>query len=367
MTSRVALAVLIGLLSGCGGQTQPAAPATTGDRLGSTTPPATSSVETTTSAAPSGPADSTVRDGEPWLVYGWFAEGKQTRDVFLVRPDGTGRHVILGELPGVHWSPAWSPDGRQIVFAVTDESTPNGSIWTAGADGSGASRLTDGAGACPDGMAHPAWSPDGAKVAFICYPDPGGRQGSVAVFDVATGKITRLTTVRWPEHLDSAPTWSPDGRSIAYSVLHWDPTDQFITGSLIGIVPAAGGKERRLGDFDSNLTDPDWSPDGSWLATFTYDMGNMHTTPHPSNLYLVHPDGTGLTQVTRSSVDGNMRIVAPRWTPDGTRLVCAVGFSLGSNFTTDDLRLAFVDPAGGEPDLLDPVIHGSQPDLRPTP
>ena len=308
-----------------------------------------------------------VGDGEPWLLYSWYAAGKSTKDIYLVRPDGTDAHKILGDLPGGHTSPSWSPDGSRFAFTVVDDATPNGSIWTAGPDGSGAARLTDGGGACPDGLAHPGWSPDGSKLSFICYPDPDGKQGSVATFDLATGSLTRLMTVTWPEHLDGAPTWSPDGRSLAYSILHWDPTDQFIDGSLIAVIAAAGGKEHRITTFDTNMSDPDWSPDGTELATFSYDMGNMHTTPHASNLYLIKPDGTDQRQLTHSSVDGNMRIVQPRWSPDGTGIVCAVGVSHASNFTTDDLQLAFVDPPGGEPALISPVIHGSQPDLRPTP
>ncbi|OGO56697.1 MAG: hypothetical protein A2V85_07680 [Chloroflexi bacterium RBG_16_72_14] len=307
-----------------------------------------------------------MRDDEPWLVYSWYAPGKTEKDIFLVRQDGTDDHAILGDVPGAHASPSWYPDGSAIVFAVADARTPNGSIWTANADGTGPVMLADGGGACPDGVAHPTWSPDGSKLAFICYPDPGGKQGSVATFDPATKSVTRLVTVDWPEHLDGAPTWSPDGRSLAFSILHWDATDQFLTGSLIAVVPVAGGKEQRLTTFDTNMSDPDWSPDGTELATFSYDMGNQHTTPHASNLYLIKPDGTDLRQLTYSSVDGNMRIVQPRWSPDGTRIVCAVAVSHAANFTTDDLQLAFVDPLGGEPVLLSPIIHGSQPDLRPT-
>lgn len=308
-----------------------------------------------------------VLPGEPWILYSWFLPGKRTKDILMVRPDGTDLHPISLEVPGRQGSPAWSSDGAQFVFTNADDATPGGSFWTANADGSGAAFLTDGGGSCPDGLAHPSWSPDGSKVAFICYPDPKGTQGSVATFDLATGTVTRLMTVDWPEHLDGAPSWSPDGRSLAFSILHWDPTDQFLSGSLIAVVPAAGGLEQRLTTFDSNMSDPDWSPDGAELVTFSYDMGNQHTTPHASNLYLIKPDGSDLRQLTHSSVGGNMRIVQPRWSPDGSRIVCAVGFSRAGNFTTDDLQLAFVDPAGGEPVLLSPVVHGSLPDLRPTP
>jgi hypothetical protein len=69
--------------------------------------------------------------------------------------------------------------------------------------------------------------------------------------------------------------------------------------------------------------------------------------------------------VTRSSVDGNLRIVQGQWSPDGARIICAVATSSKMDFTADDLEIAFVDPAGGEPTLLAHSVHGSQPDLRP--
>lgn len=352
-------------LSACAGSVSSPAGSTPGpvSSTGTSTPAQATPPVARKTAAPA----LVMRDGEPWILYAWFQPDKRTKDIFLVRPDGTGNHVILDDLPGVHSSPTWSPDGRQFVFVVADDRAPLGSLWTAKADGSAAAALTDGEGACPDGVAHPNWSPDGSTIAFICYPDPKGKQGSVAVFDLATKSVTRLVTVDWPEHLDGAPSWSPDGKSLAFSILHWDPTDRFVDGSLIAVTQVEGGAERRLTAFDTNMSDPDWSPDGTQIATYSYDMGNMHTTPNASNLYLIKPDGTGLRQLTHSSTDGNRRIVAPRWSPDGTRIVCAIGISRGKNFTTDDLQLAFVDPAGGEPVVISPIVHGSQPALRPTP
>jgi Tol biopolymer transport system component len=319
-------------------------------------------VETTDAAAV---VDATVvLPGEPWLVFAWY-EGKRTKDLVLMRPDGSDRHVILDDLAGEHKGPSWSPDGERIAFVNVDVATPLGSIWTVNADGSDPALLTDGEGQCPDGIFHPSWSPDGSKLAVVCYPDPGGMQGSVATFDLATGTLTRLTTVDWPEHLDGAPRWSPDGSSLAFVIQHWDPTNTFLDGSLIAVMSSEAGPEARITSFDTNMSSPDWSPTGSELVISTNDLGNIQTTDQPSNLYAISPDGTTLRQITRSSVDGSMRIAQPRWSPDGSRIVVSVA-TAGNGTRVDDVQLAYVDPNGGEPVLFSPTIHGSQPELRPT-
>jgi Tol biopolymer transport system component len=364
---RLSILVLVAALAGCSAPaatTLTTVPAATIGTIALVEGP---SVRPTVEATPSPFA---VLAGEPWLVYHWYLPGKDTKDLFLARPDGSDVHAILTDLPGEHTGASWSPDGSRLAFNDRDDTHPSGSIWTAAADGSGAAFLTDGEGQCPDGIAHPNWSPDGSKLALICYPDPKGKQGSVATFDVATKTLTRLYTVAWPEHLDGPPSWSPDGTTLVFPILHWDPTDRFITGSLIATVPATGGKARRLTKFDTNMSSPAWSPDGSEIVMNSYDIGNMHTSSHPSNIYAIKPDGSGQRQVTRSSVDGSMRIVFPQWTPDGTWLLVSVatGPVTGPGpVTVDDVHPALVDPAGGEPVLFPPSIDGGGADLRPTP
>lgn len=316
---------------------------------------------------PASPASAEVLPGEAWILSAWYLPGRNTKNLFLVRPDGTDSHVIFADLPGEHTAAAWSPDGSQFAFTDRDAATPDGSIWTANADGSGARLLTDGGGECPDGTFHPSWSPDGSRLSVICYPDPGGQEGSVATFDLTTRQVTRLYTVKLPEHLDGPAKWSPDGASLAFTIYHWDPTGQFVDGSLVAVIPAAGGTVRRLTKFAEDMTEGSWSPDGSEIAIAKNDVGMRHSSDHASNVYAIAPDGTGLRQITRSSVDGYMRIFAPEWLPDG-RMLVKVGVAphkAGVEPTVNDLQLGFVNPSGGEPALLPPTIHGGT--LRPTP
>jgi Tol biopolymer transport system component len=314
-----------------------------------------------TTPAPSQPP---VLPGEPWLLYQWFQEGKDTKDLFLARPDGSDAHAIVTDVPGEHKGGTWSPDGSRIAFTMFDAATPDGSIWTANADGSGAKLLFDGGDGCV-AVAWPSWSPDGTKLVMVCWPDYTVHS-SVAVLDIATLALTTIATASQPEFLDNPPRWSPDGASIAFPILRWDPTGDHLDGSLVAIVPAAGGQVDRITAFDTFMSSPDWRPDGSELAMNSYDLGNIQTTDRPSNLYAIRPDGTGLRQLTFSSVDGSMRITVPHWAADGTRIVVSVADSVPPSMTVDCVRPGFVDAAGGEP-VVWPGKCGADAELRPTP
>ena len=125
------------------------------------------------------------------------------------------------------------------------------------------------------------------------------------------------------------------------------------SGSLVAVIPAVGGTVRRLTTFAEDLSGGSWSSDGSEIALANNGVGMRHSSDHASNVYAIAPDGSGLRQITRSSVDGYMRISAPEWMPDDRMLVTiGVAPQTAGVATVNDLRLGFVDPSGGEPELL---------------
>jgi hypothetical protein len=95
----------------------------------------------------------------------------------------------------------------------------------------------------------PSPSPDGRRVVFQDESFGGQLPNGLAVLDVATRAVTRLGVWGW------RPSWSPDGRQIAY----------FADGAIWLIRPD-GSERRRLAmrspAFGSGVT---WSPDGAWL------------------------------------------------------------------------------------------------------
>src|SRR5262245_51305553 len=190
--------------------------------------------------------------------------------------------------------------GGGVFMARTDEGSArnartkiayscNGDICVINADGGDRRRLTWDKWI----NSYPSWSPDGRRIAFT------GNLGRtvIDVMNVDGSGRHRLT----PNGAsDAIPAWSPDGRTIAF--------DNNRTGE-IDLMNADGRGRRRLTRRRSSL--PSWSPDGARIAFVSTDGRQLALTS--GDIYVIDSAGSHPRRLTR---DGTF----PAWSPDGTTI-----------------------------------------------
>jgi Tol biopolymer transport system component len=152
-------------------------------------------------AASSSPVDAAFPGGDGLLTFSrngiWVASGSTS--------DGSYEETRL--TTGDHRNPRWSSDGSRIVF-----NTRAGKIRTVSADGSVKRTII------ADRGYQPAYSPvlDGGRERIVYVDVPRGKGGDIWTVPSRGGKPVRVTTDGAGSCGNSWPTWSPDGRYVAW-------------------------------------------------------------------------------------------------------------------------------------------------------
>jgi Tol biopolymer transport system component len=203
--------------------------------------------------------------------------GPSRMELYVANADGSGERRLLPESHALDYDPSFSSDGHWIVF--TSERDPEGSgqadIWRVHPDGSGLERLTSETSMEDAGVL----SPDGTELAYVST-EGGARTANIWVLDLKTHRKRNLT---------------------------------------------GSGKSDPPATMNGNFR-PSWSPDGRWIA-FTSDRGEKwggaemgagagHT--QPTSLYVMRSDGTGLRRLTSSTPE--TATGTPKWSPDGKKI-----------------------------------------------
>jgi Tol biopolymer transport system component/predicted Ser/Thr protein kinase len=208
-------------------------------------------------------------------------------------PDwGRATHVQLTDQPGTEHFPTLAPDGESFVYASRVKG--NWDLFLQRVGGKNATRLTPDT---PTDESQPAFSPGGDRIAFRSTREPAG----IYVME-ATGENVRMVAAGGHH-----PSWSPDGKQIAYSTVGRDMPDVRTTiPSAIWIVNLESGAKRLLTQVDA--LQPSWSPQGRriayWFMQPNMGRGDIATIP----------SGGGEPVVVTKDASRNWN---PVWSPDG--------------------------------------------------
>lgn len=213
----------------------------------------------------------------------------ELRIAYVLRPNNDWRSLIgvidleVGTgwqipSPNTYFQPSWSPDGIMLAFLGSDDEGID--LFVSNINGEEIKRLTYGEKIYENKT--PSWSIDGKTIAYSSQKD-----GVYSIFtiDVDTLKQSQLSS---SESQSTSPSWSPDGNRLVYTCS--------INGNIDICVIAKNGSEGiRLTTDPSVDYGAQWSPDGNYIAFLSLRDGENNP-----QLYLTSPTGEWVVRIETS-------------------------------------------------------------------
>jgi len=268
--------------------------------------------------------------------------------VYVAPTDGRSpaRRITQGDHD---FSPRWSPDGKYLAF-VSNRGDKN-QLYVARLDGGDPRQLTT----AEHGVSQPAWSPDGSKIAYsarvgkhksekdktplekaeprvirnLRYKLDGigffdERRLKIFVVDVASGSQKQITR---GDYFDDQPEWSPSGRSIAFVSDRQPKRHERQWRTDVWVVPADGGRPRKVTRSRGAAANPTFSPDGKQIAYVGHEHSESGLAKNV-HLMLVAANGRTAPKPVSDTIDRSVAgwpaFMAGRtfeWVPNGRSIL----------------------------------------------
>ena len=212
-------------------------------------------------------------------------------EIFITNANGSGVRRLTRS-PAFDGSPTVSPDGTRVAFESDRDGDPE--IYTMRLDGTHVTQVTHN-----DWIDfNPSWSPSGRRLAYQSDAGRGFEHSAIFTIGIKGSHRRRIT----PWHLKAGSVdWAPGGARLTFNSN--DVVDQ---PSAIYTIRKDGSELRRLtkpGPGDSSFL-PSWSPDGRKIAF-------ARAANQVPDIYVIGRGGRNLTRLTRAPADD----FAPDWGP----------------------------------------------------
>jgi Tol biopolymer transport system component len=258
---------------------------------------------------------------------------------------GGARQLTFGERGDTQ--PQWSPDGRYISFlsargSGTGDDAPKAQIYVMPSDGGEAWKLTD----TKEAVQSYAWGPDSARIAFVSTDarstddesavrkrdDERVFEGDFRYQHVWTidleSKTAKRVTSGTTYTVGGSPSWSPDGRRIAFSARQTPMLRDY--RSDVYVADVATTSVEKVSTSAGPDMQPQWSPNGNFIAwvsepTTAKAIGDGTVPSYLGHGHLIVYDVTTRSAKDLWSRDFDVDPSSPQWTADSRTIIFVSG------------------------------------------